>query len=82
MPTPYKNKRFDYGDTCFSSPIGKAQYYNSYCMFIWKNVDSSRNFIFNKRTAEVDIYSEKDVFDAIINKLISDGEILPPKPDF
>lgn len=72
----FKSKRFDYGDMYFSSPLGRAQYYDPYCMFIWKNEDSSRNLLFSKKTVEVDVYTDKDVLDAIITKLLKDGEIL------
>lgn len=72
----HKSNRFDYGDLHFSSSLGRAQYYDPYCMFIWKSEDSSRNLLFSKKTAEVDIYNDKDVFDAIITKLLKDGKIL------
>lgn len=72
----HKNNRLDYGDLFFSSPLGRAQYYDPYCMFIWKSEDSSRNLLFSKKTAEVDIYNDKDVVDAIITKLLKDDEIL------
>lgn len=72
-----KSNRFDYGDVYFSSPMGRVQYYDPFCMFIWKSEDSSRNFLFSKKTAEIEVYNDKDVFDAIITKLLKDGEILP-----
>jgi hypothetical protein len=72
-----KSNRFDYGDVYFSSPMGRAQYYDPFCLFIWKSEDSSRNLLFSKKTAEIEVYNDKDVFDAIITKLLKDGIILP-----
>lgn len=72
----HKSNRFDYGNIYFSSPLGRAQYYDPFCMFIWKSEDSSRNLLFSKKTAEIEVYNDKDVFDALITKLLTDGEIL------
>lgn len=67
--------RLDYGDIAFSSLTGRAQYYDPYCMYIWASKDTSRNLLFSKHL-DVEIYNDKDIFDALISKLINDGEIV------
>lgn len=71
----HQTERLDYGDISFSSPTGRAQYYDPYCMYIWASKDTSRNLLFSKHT-DIEIYNDKDIFDALISKLIQDGEIV------
>lgn len=72
----HKSSRFDYGDIYFASTLGRTQYYDPFCLYIWKSEDSSKNLIFSKRTVEIEIHNDKDVFDALIAKLLRDGELL------
>mgnify|MGYP001175234211 CR=1 FL=1 len=71
-----ESKRFDYGDLYFSSPLGRAQLYDPYTLIIWKDPDSSRNYLWSKRILEICITKDKDVFDSLINRLFQNGTII------
>ncbi|MGM0408088.1 MAG: hypothetical protein ACQERU_08885, partial [Bacteroidota bacterium] len=72
----YKESRFDYGFGGFSSPLGRFQYTDPFTLTIWKNSGGTKNLLFSKRSAEFNVHSDKDIFDALINKLISEGSIV------
>lgn len=67
-----KNQLIDYGDVFFQSL--KVQFSSPSTFIIWPSKDSSRS-VFAKKI-EIDVLYDKDVFDFLVNKIISDGHVI------
>lgn len=73
----YKEDRFIHEGLSASSPLGRVQYYDPYCLTIWDSSNSSHNILFSKHI-DIELYDDKDIIDILIIKLLNDGEIITP----
>ena len=72
----YNENRVDYGDFYARSPLGRTQFYDPYTMYIWKSDSSFRNPLFGN-SIKIEVFFDKDVFDALMNILFNTGNIIP-----